>query len=659
MKINRHHLTEDKSCREFQIKPQNPNDLVLLGEVISPEPFEHVYRSRKNSEDLEITQLNLKRYESNLERLTTLTKVKVRTFYNKILIRRTGKFKRTWDIIIELVLGYNVITTLFFLAYEYPGDVMFIIDLMCWVLFIFEILLNFWTERLNEKNERVKDFIGILRIYSKSWLILDIIAIIPLRRFGYEKVEYMLRMVRLLKLPGVIDITDGTGISYLLSFFAIGKREKSGQITYSYTVKIVVSIVKIFIFLIFIVYFLGCLWYWFQKIVSNYKFSNNSTVLDESTFYQAFNLESLPAKDVALRSSYFMLTTIATIGYGDFLPKNIYEMSFILLVMLFGVTLFAVIMGNFNSAIAYYSESTTPADYLGELNLWLGSLERIHGKINKPLKSKIIDHFKYYFEKDRLKSLSKNYWEANFPDELIIIDQEYVKFLNEQVYYSIIKNLYSDFIHSFKYFLGASKFKFSIIPHLQPRKFMTHDTLLILNEKPSELLFIVSGNVSIGVNIDKKHETLFVCNDGKTIVGDYSILTKTISKYEYLALSFIDALAIESETFLVILNDYYVEHRAKLLGLALKREKSLQKMTEAMLNKFQSAGNSPTKATNVLPCVVNNESDKKIDQAEAGSIVDSCLEIGEKIMGKGNGVLENIKGYKKNRRKFLSSLSLK
>jgi Ion channel. len=42
----------------------------------------------------------------------------------------------------------------------------------------------------------------------------------------------------------------------------------------------------------------------------------------------------MSTQEVALRCSYYMLTTISTIGYGDFLPHNIYEMSFLIVVML-------------------------------------------------------------------------------------------------------------------------------------------------------------------------------------------------------------------------------------------------------------------------------------------------------------------------------------
>ena len=43
---------------------------------------------------------------------------------------------------------------------------------------------------------------------------------------------------------------------------------------------------------------------------------------------------------------YYGMTTLTTIGYGDFLPKSVSEKIIISFVMLFGVTIFSFIMNN-------------------------------------------------------------------------------------------------------------------------------------------------------------------------------------------------------------------------------------------------------------------------------------------------------------------------
>jgi hypothetical protein len=51
---------------------------------------------------------------------------------------------------------------------------------------------------------------------------------------------------------------------------------------------------------------------------------------------------------------YYGITTLSTIGFGDFCPKSIYEKLMIAFVMMFGVSVFSYIMGNFIEILMGY-----------------------------------------------------------------------------------------------------------------------------------------------------------------------------------------------------------------------------------------------------------------------------------------------------------------
>ncbi|OMJ82217.1 hypothetical protein SteCoe_17113 [Stentor coeruleus] len=592
METEHYHITEDITVKDIKDEFSEDSSGILLGTSIEPTTFDN-FLSNKKAEKSKISFSF-----SSLKKLSGAI-VSVRSIYKKCLITHRGRFKSYWEVIMELILAYNIITTLYFLAYQQPSGGMLVFDLVCWILFIIDIGLTFFTEFLDEKGYPIQSFRKIAFNYLTGSLIFDILAIIPLRNAGYPRAEYLLRMFRLLKLPGVIDLTDGTGVSYLLTYFCIGKREKDGKITYSFTTKIIASLVKLFIIIIFIVYFLGCFWYWFQNVVSNYKYSLEKSGNDENTFERFFITDDLESKDIALRSSYFMLTTIATIGYGDFLPKNVYEMAFILVIMLFGVTLFAVIMGNFNSAIAYYTQATSGVDYAGELNSWLESIERMHGIVDKKLKTSLTEHFKYYFEKDRLKSLAKNYWEANSSDDLISISQGYVSNLPEEIYYQILENLFSDILHNFKYFFGSTKLKYALLPHFQPRRFLKDEYIFSCGADVTEIYFLLTGNISIGYNVNGEHQTLLFCEEGRTIIGDYQILTRVKNKFDYLAETNVDAYALDGETFNKIINSFFKEEKSGIMAIAVKRENNLKRLLNDHIK-------------NLKVDTTMNESDKKL-----------------------------------------------
>lgn len=529
--------------------------------------------------------------KKSITNLGLITIKSVTSVYERILISQNSIFKRNWDIIMELVLAYNVITTLYFLAYAMPGTLMLSIDFACWILFLIDIALTFFTEETSKNGKPKKAFKKISAIYLKSWFILDVFAIIPLGFSGSPRIEYYFRMVRLLKLPGVLNITDGTGLSYLLTYFNFGKKDKKGKIIYSIKSKIIASFVQLLVVMIFVVYFLGCLWFWFQKTVNNYKYSNSSPteeyLNDEDNFGTIYGLNHLSSEHVALRSSYFMLTTIATVGYGDFLPLNIYEMAFISCVMLFGVGLFAVIMGSFNSAIAYYVEANSTGDYLGELNSWLDSIERAHRKLKVPLKNEIIAYFDYYFNKDRLKKLAKNYWEAESVDDLISIDQDYIKDLPEDTYFELLSQLFADFLTSFRVYFTESRFKFSIIPHLQPRGFQKDSFVLKNGQIVDEVLFVIRGNVCAGIEIHKVFQSLLMFPEGRTVLGDYNVISKAANRFDYVALSFLNCLSINSETFGKILKTWYKSDKDHIMAMASTREINLKRL---LLDHLKMAG---------------------------------------------------------------------
>ena len=549
------------------------NDATLLGRLIKPEVHE---LKPKSQEKFKLESLfRLKTFKT----LHTSAIVSVTSIYQKLQIKDASLFKKVWDIIMELILAYNVITTLFFLAYEDPAGAMLVIDYVHWIFFIVDIGLTVFTEKINEKGFPIRKFKEIFWLYLKGWLLLDILAVIPLRAGGGgEHAEYYLRMVRLLKLPGVLDLTDGTGVSYLLTYFSFGKRQKDGKVLYTYTAKIIASLIKLFISVIFIVYFLGCFFFWYQGVVSYHKYSGGDSTHNEGIFAVNYNLDARPAKEVALISSYYMLTTISTIGYGDYLPQNIYEMSFVMCVMLFGVTLFAYIMGSFNNAITYYNDATSGVDYLGELNTWLDSLERLRGKIPEELRAKVVKHFEFYYSNDRLKSLAKSHWEADTVEDLVAIDQKYADQLPEEIYYNIIDHLFSHFISSFKYYLGNTKLRYAIIPHLQPRRYEIGQMIFTHGKDIKEVAFILSGGISVGIDINEVHQTFLFLEGGRTVVGDYPALTKTVNKLDYLVKQTVTAYVIDAEVFMKILDAFFRSEKTSMLSIAANREKNLKRI---------------------------------------------------------------------------------
>ena len=55
--------------------------------------------------------------------------------------------------------------------------------------------------------------------------------------------------------------------------------------------------------------------------------------------------------DQTIIVTYFMFTSMSTVGFGDYHPKSDFERVIITIILIFGVAIFSMIMGNFISII--------------------------------------------------------------------------------------------------------------------------------------------------------------------------------------------------------------------------------------------------------------------------------------------------------------------
>ena len=98
-------------------------------------------------------------------------------------------------------------------------------------------------------------------------------------------------------------------------------------------------------------------------------------------------------------SCYFALTTLSTVGYGDYYPINNSERSLAVIIMLCGVAFFSYIMGNFVEIISNYEKKMGVVDKSGDLHNWLNILTRFtnNQKIPKKLTYEIESNFTYFW----------------------------------------------------------------------------------------------------------------------------------------------------------------------------------------------------------------------------------------------------------------------
>lgn len=112
----------------------------------------------------------------------------------------------------------------------------------------------------------------------------------------------------------------------------------------------VVIALKILLYTILALYFTGS--YWLICSLLFYQWAHYGQK-DEHFVDPMFNL---PYEQKLLQSFYFALTTLSTVGFGDFYPKSDLERILGAFVILFGVALFSIIISEFLDMVTRVQE---------------------------------------------------------------------------------------------------------------------------------------------------------------------------------------------------------------------------------------------------------------------------------------------------------------
>ncbi|HUI69347.1 MAG TPA: cyclic nucleotide-binding domain-containing protein [Spirochaetia bacterium] len=189
--------------------------------------------------------------------------------------------------------------------------------------------------------------------------------------------------------------------------------------------------------------------------------------------------------DQYLRGVYWCVTTIATIGYGDYTPNHNSNLQIVytIAVMVFGVGMYGYIIGNVASLIANLDTARAAyQDKMEEINDFLRTK-----KVPGMLQSRVHDYYSYLWETQ--KSVSS----ASITEELPhTISMEILLFLNRAILQkvSLFRNANEIFIRE-------------IVQLLRPMVFLPDDYIIRQGEYGDCMYFLSSGDVEVMVGETK------------------------------------------------------------------------------------------------------------------------------------------------------------
>jgi len=249
------------------------------------------------------------------------------------------------------------------------------------------LCLNFIHSFIHpETLEVVVDIKEIAKNYVfKGWFFIDFVSVFPFEQLF--PTGSLTKLLRLFRLPRLIKLIDIDKFQKMLQSL-MDNQSKDEQIVAQYMMLYVYKIVRLIIIAIIITYFIGCTWFYL------------CTILQQDAGSSFITHNALRAPEVQLShqltvSCYYALTTLSTVGYGDFYPVSNNERILAVLIMLGGVAFFSYIMGNFVEIISNYEKKMGVVDKSGDLHNWLHLLTRFTN--NQPIPKKLTDQIESNF----------------------------------------------------------------------------------------------------------------------------------------------------------------------------------------------------------------------------------------------------------------------
>ena len=212
--------------------------------------------------------------------------------------------------------------------------------------------------------------------------------------------------------------------------------------------------------------------------------------------------------------TYFAITSLSTVGFGDYHPRGDTERIATVLILLFGVAIFSYIMGIFIEILDKISQFNADLDEGDGLAKFFGILQKFnnHSQIDPDIEQRITAFFDYKWQNDRIVAFQEEQDISHYselPRDVqcsIFVDFLFREFLEhflvktftfKNIFVSNQPAYYSWDDHNYKIFM------LEILTHLEPRQELPGTIILNELDEVNDVLFFTTGQCDIGFEINR------------------------------------------------------------------------------------------------------------------------------------------------------------
>jgi len=406
-----------------------------------------------------------------------------------------------WDFLLFLVtLSFAILGPLQ-LVYPQQGKIYQIYaGIFLTAIFAADMFLSFRTAYYN-RGELVSDPKKIRRHYFKSWFLIDAVSIFPVEFFagpilisyGSHSVDLapalrLIRMVRLLHLRELINRWRHADF-FNPSMIRLG---------------------ILALWMLVVAHWAACGWIVLGNIRPDYA----------------------PAENY-LRAFYWVITTFATIGYGDITPMNVPQIAYTIVIEIIGVGMFGYMIGNIASLLANMDIARSKyQEKINRLNLFME-----YRDIPIALRQKLRRYYKYMWESRR-----------GYDETLLIKD------LPSALQKELAIHIHAEVLEKIPIFRGADDgFIKEIVMKLNPAMFTPGDVIFREGEIGHNMYFISRGSVEI---IHEKTGKVFATISEGGYFGEIALLMDSPRNATVRAIDYCDLYTLDKDSFQVVLTHF-------------------------------------------------------------------------------------------------------
>lgn len=248
-----------------------------------------------------------------------------------------------WNVVVVIATSYLAIH-LPLRVLDFDTDVVF--DGLYWCatgVLVIDFIFRFRGSNILSSN---KDSNSELTKANLLWLVIDLVAAIPLLVISSVPIIQLLQLIKLARIAQYFNHTMDVEVrhkrSLTLSFFLF--------------------------WLIIAIHWLSCGWLSIIGI---------DPAIDHYSNY--------------VRALYWNITTLTTVGYGDITPSNNIQMWYSMLVQLLGIGAFGYIIGQVVSVLS--KKDPVENQYIDSVELLYTTLKHRH--ISRDLQGRVMNYYKY------------------------------------------------------------------------------------------------------------------------------------------------------------------------------------------------------------------------------------------------------------------------